>query len=183
MRSVNRAWWWMPKFNFVFLTLISLSVQAKVRVNDPFPKFDLVGIGRSERVTSQSIDGKVALIDLWASWCEPCKESFPFFNEMQKKYAAQGFVVVGVNVDESQQDIPNFLKSTPAEFTLAYDEGRKLIGQLKVGTMPTFYLVNGQGRVLEIHKGFTQADKSEIESMITRSLAAAHGKTGKTARY
>src|SRR4051812_16001142 len=65
--------------------------------------------------------GKVVLVDFWASWCEPCRHSFPWLNAMQAKYADRGLVVIGVNVDRERADADRFLRDVPAKFQIVYD--------------------------------------------------------------
>src|SRR5262245_55408274 len=65
--------------------------------------------------------GRLVLVDFWASWCAPCRQSFPWLNEMQSRYGKRGLVVVGVNVDRQRADADRFLKETPAKFQIVYD--------------------------------------------------------------
>ncbi len=65
--------------------------------------------------------GKVVVIDFWASWCAPCRQSFPWLNEMQAKYRDRGLVIIGVNVDRERAEADRFLQQTPADFQIVYD--------------------------------------------------------------
>ncbi|MEK6249693.1 MAG: TlpA family protein disulfide reductase, partial [Planctomycetales bacterium] len=70
--------------------------------------------------------GKVVVLDFWASWCVPCRRSFPWMNEMQQKYGDDGLVIVAVNLDNQSSDAQKFLQQYPAEFTISYDHDRQL---------------------------------------------------------
>ena len=65
--------------------------------------------------------GNVVVVDFWASWCVPCRRSFPWLNDMHAKYAEQGLVVVGVNLDASREDATAFLQEYPADFLIHFD--------------------------------------------------------------
>ena len=85
--------------------------------------------------------GKVVLLDFWASWCEPCRHSFPWLNEMQAKYAERGLIVIGVNVDRERADADRFLRDVPAGFDIVYDPDGSLAAQYDLPGMPTFHRV------------------------------------------
>ena len=71
-------------------------------------------------------DAKVIYVDFWASWCGPCRRSFPWLNHMQAKYGEKGFTVIGVNVDPSREDAQLFLDKYTATFPLVYDPDGEL---------------------------------------------------------
>ena len=117
-------------------------------------------------------DGQVRLVDFWASWCGPCRHSFPWMNEIQQKYAADGLQIVGVNVDETRTDADDFLKKVPAGFRVVFDASGKTPAAWGVKGMPTSYLVGRNGKVVWQHLGFNKADTAEIEAAIKTALAA-----------
>lgn len=117
------------------------------------------------------LKGKVLLVDFFASWCAPCKASFPALNELQAKYSAKGFSVIAVNVDEKRADMEAFLKKHPAAFPVVRDAKQKLVATAQVETMPTSFLIDAAGRVRFVHSGYhgeeTKAQyMREIESLL-----------------
>ena len=70
--------------------------------------------------------GKIVLVDFWASWCVPCRRSFPWWNSMHAKYADEGLVIIGVNLDNDSDSAQEFLEEFPADFTIFYDENKEL---------------------------------------------------------
>src|SRR4051812_1169485 len=85
-------------------------------------------------------EGKVVVVDFWASWCPPCRDSFPWLNAMKRKYEKQGLVIVGVNADKKWSDAERFLTQFPAEFQLLIDTDRTLRDKFSVTGLPTTYV-------------------------------------------
>lgn len=114
--------------------------------------------------------GKVVYLDFWASWCKPCRHSFPWMNTMQQKYAADGFVVVSVNVDEERADADRFLKEVPATFPVIFDPEGKLAQQYELLGMPTSFIIGRDGKIFMKHAGFFDKSPMEYEAEIRKLL-------------
>lgn len=136
----------------------------------PAPAFDLSGTNGAVKLAGYS--GKVVYLDFWASWCGPCKQSFPWMNEIQSKYGAQGLQIVGVNLDEKSEDVHRFLKNTPANFAVAFDSTGATPKAYGVKGMPTSFLIGRDGKVFYQHTGFRAADRAELEKKIQAALEA-----------
>ena len=117
-------------------------------------------------------NGQVRLVDFWASWCGPCRHSFPWMNAMQQKYGAQGLQIVGVNLDEERADADGFLAKIPASFQIVFDPSGQTPAAWAVKGMPTSYLISRDGKVLWQHLGFSQADAPELEAAIKTAVGA-----------
>ena len=117
------------------------------------------------------LQGKVVMVDFWASWCGPCRESFPWLNTMQEKYAEQGLVVVGVNLDKQPKQALDFLKQVPANFTLLLDNKAILPEAYGLIGMPSSYLLDRQGHLRATHTGFNVGRVNEYEASIQQLLA------------
>lgn len=115
--------------------------------------------------------GKVVYLDFWASWCEPCRKSFPWMNAMQKAYGEKGFVVVAVNVDAERKDADRFLAAVPAAFRVVYDPAGELALQYKLERMPSAFIIGPDGHVAAHHEGFTRDSPRDEEAEIQRLLA------------
>lgn len=135
---------------------------------DAAPAFDLQGEGAAVKLSNYK--GKLIYLDFWASWCGPCKQSFPWLNEMQSKYAAKGFQVVGINVDANTDDAKAFLANLPAKFTVAYDPKGATPKAYAIKGMPSSVLIDGNGKVISQHTGFRDADKAQLEQAIQQAL-------------
>jgi thiol-disulfide isomerase/thioredoxin len=119
------------------------------------------------------IEGKVIWVDFWASWCVPCRRSFPWLNSMHEQYGPQGLQIIGVNLDKDRALADGFLKQVPAEFALRFDPAGDLAKQFKVETMPSSFLIDAEGNVLARHYGFRTADTVEYEDGIKDALTKA----------
>lgn len=115
--------------------------------------------------------GKVVLVDFWASWCGPCRESFPWMNSVQEKYVTQGLVVVGINLDQQPKEAEAFLKQVPANFTLLQDSKAFLPEAYGLIGMPSSYLLDREGRLRATHTGFHASRVKEYEASIQQLLA------------
>ena len=116
--------------------------------------------------------GQVMLVDFWASWCAPCKASFPAMAKLHADYASRGFVIAAVSIDEKPAAAASFVKKLAPPFTTLHDRTQGLVKQVVVPTMPTSYLVDRTGRVRFVHEGFHgDATDKEIRKEIETLLA------------
>lgn len=148
-------------------SLLGLAAHA-LEVGQPAPQFNLPGL--QAPVDLSSFKGKTVYLDFWASWCGPCKQSFPWMNDMQTKYKDKGLRVVAVNVDQRQADATSFLKDNPANFTVAFDADGKTPKIYAIRGMPTSVLIGPDGKVLGVHNGFKDAQRDELETQIKQAL-------------
>ena len=132
------------------------------------PDFELPGTDATIRLAQYR--GKVVYLDFWASWCGPCKQSFPWMNAMQAKYGAKGLQVLAINVDTRRDDARRFLLASPAAFVVAYDGQGHTPRLYDVKTMPSSYLIDRAGRLLTVHRGFSPQDSAALEQAIHAAL-------------
>lgn len=146
---------------------INLAAAGPLKEGDPFP--DLAAYGLEGNLPD--LKGKVVLVDFFASWCGPCKDSFPAMEELHKKYADKGLIVVAINLDKKKSDMDEFLKKYPASFVILRDAANKLVGEVKIPTMPSSFLLDKSGKVHAAHRGFKGEETKkkyaeEIESLL-----------------
>jgi cytochrome c biogenesis protein CcmG/thiol:disulfide interchange protein DsbE len=154
-------------------TLVSLALvsfpSSGAETGEAAPAFSLT-TAAGERVDLEALRGKVVLLDFWASWCAPCKRSFPWMGEMQRKYGARGLTVVAVNVDRKRADAERFLQLVPAPFVVAFDPAGATPAAYAVPGMPTSYLIDASGRIAYVGQGFHDERKDEVEERIRALL-------------
>jgi peroxiredoxin len=132
------------------------------------PSFELPARPGGGKVSLSETAGKVAIVDFWATWCEPCRDSFPVYQSMVEKFGGK-LIVIGISVDEQPEGIAKFAADTGAKFELVWDEGQVLSERYKPPTMPTSYVLDKHGVVRFVHAGFKSGDDAQIESEV-RSL-------------
>jgi thiol-disulfide isomerase/thioredoxin len=151
-----------------YLILICLTTAMPAFAAELAPVFTLPG--RSQPVSLAALRGKVVYVDFWASWCTPCRKSFPWMNNLQKRYADQGLVIVAVNLDKSRELSDRFLSEVPAELTIAYDPEGKVASAYQVKGMPSSYLIDRDGRIHNSHIGFREETAGDMENTIQALL-------------
>ena len=158
------------KLNIIgaLLALAALApLRADVKTGEAFPALASAGLAGDVPVTA----GKILLVDFWASWCAPCKASFPAYARLHAAYAARGLVIVAVSVDEDPAAYAAFVKKLAPPFAIVRDATQQLVRTVNVPTMPTSYLVGPDGKVRRIHSGFhgeetEKALRAEIEALL-----------------
>jgi len=115
--------------------------------------------------------GKVVYVDFWASWCGPCRASFPFMNELQKEFASD-VVIVAISVDSEKSDTESFLKETPANFLLGIDTAGVCPKEFNVKGMPSTYIFDRTGALVYSHEGFRKNDPEKLRQTLTDIVKA-----------
>jgi cytochrome c biogenesis protein CcmG/thiol:disulfide interchange protein DsbE len=147
-------------FSLVLLFCSSAAVAGSTEETPATPEFDL-----------SPWAGQVVLLDFWASWCGPCRESFPWMDQMQRRYAEQGLVIVAVNVDENSDDAASFLEGTAYEFQHLQDPQGQLAEKFGLTAMPSSILFGRDGTPAFRHAGFHADQTAEYEQNIKTLLA------------
>ena len=114
--------------------------------------------------------GNVVIVDFWASWCVPCRRSFPWYNAMHDKYGDKGLIIVAVNLDAEREAAEKFLAEYPPRFEIVYDESKDLAREFEVVAMPTSYVIGRDGNIRERHFGFKVKKQEEYEAAIVGAL-------------
>jgi thiol-disulfide isomerase/thioredoxin len=138
---------------------------------DVAPGFKLAKLDGSGELKLGDLRGKVVFVDFWASWCAPCQKSMPLFDAMAKEFPAARFQLIGVNVDKDVGAAKKALAKRPVSYTIVSDPSGTLPGRYGVETMPMAYLVDGDGAIRYVHKGFREGDIEKLREHIQKLLA------------
>lgn len=114
--------------------------------------------------------GRVVVVDFWASWCKPCRESIPWLNRMHRELGDRGLVVIGVNVDANRADAERFLRDVPIDFEVVYDAGGVLATRFEVPAMPSTFVFDRSGKLVQTHVGFRTTKRDARESELMKLL-------------
>jgi thiol-disulfide isomerase/thioredoxin len=128
-------------------------------------------VSAAEPVELQQLRGKVVYLDFWASWCAPCRQSFPWMQAMQQGYAAQGLVVVAVNVDRQREAAETFLRRFHPAFPVRFDPEGIWAQQFRIEGMPASAIIDRHGVTRFTHIGFRPQDGATYEQQIRQLLA------------
>lgn len=173
----------LTKRNWLVLGALALGLCATVarvdagqlKVGDQFPSLSQFQL---EGSMPDSLKGKVVLVDFWASWCGPCKSSFPAMEQLQKEYGDKGLVILAVNLDDKKSEMEDFLKKNSVSFTVVRDSQKKLVAAASIASMPSSFLLDGEGKVAAVHNGFhgdgtKKKYADEIEALLKTNPVAA----------
>jgi peroxiredoxin len=131
----------------------------------PAPGFELAAQSGGKHVSLEDAKGKVALVDFWATWCGPCKASFPKYQALAQKYGDQ-LVIIGISEDDESDGIKDFAQETGATFPLAWDQDKNVAKEYGPDSMPTSFIIDSNGLVRYVHSGFREGEDKEIETQV-----------------
>jgi len=155
----------------IVIALIAAPPAAAAGAGEAAPAFALQ-TAAGDTVSLERLRGKVVYVDFWASWCGPCRRSFPWMNEMHRKYGGKGLAIVAVNVDKKRADAERFLAQVPAEFTIVYDMPGTTPAAYAVKGMPSSYLIDAAGRIVAVEQGFRDERAAELEAQVRTMIGA-----------
>jgi len=119
----------------------------------------------------EAFRGRVVYLDFWASWCAPCRQSFPWMQAMHDAYAQQGLTIIAVNLDTNRADAEKFLQQYKPQFAVRYDAAGAVAERYKVSGMPTSVIIDRRGVMRFTHVGFRPVDRTEYENQLRELLA------------
>jgi len=154
--------------------LVVCALAAPIRAleqGDAAPAFSAPGVAGGV-VSLASYRGKVVYLDFWASWCGPCAQSLPALERLRREFAAGDFQVVAVNVDHNTALAKSFLRRRPVGYPSALDPEGAIPGRYGVESMPTSFLIDRDGIVRHVHRGFRAEDEALLRERIQGLVAA-----------
>ena len=131
------------------------------------PDFTLKDVNGKD-VTLSSFRGKVVLLNFWATWCPPCKYEMPSFNKLYKEMKAQGLEVIAVSTDDSISYVKDYLSKNSMDFKILMDEKHSVTKQYKVFSMPTTFLIDRNGLIIEKFYGEYEWTDPDIKKKIEK---------------
>jgi len=163
-------------YRLVLVTAIAIVVlapfrlEAAPRAGQPSPNFKVITTS-GQQVSLENYRGYVLVIDFFATWCQPCRESIPHLIEMNRKYGKQGLQVLGMSADE---DGERLVKDFADEHHITYPialAGESALTDFGVRSVPVMFIIDKKGRVAEVFRGFTDEVGRSTELLIKKLLA------------
>jgi len=146
-----------------------LGTAQAAAVSSPAPDFTLKSLsGKNLKLSEMA--GNVVLINFWASWCGPCREEMPLLNDLHNKYQPLGFTVLGINVEEQTEMARGFLKDYPVDFPVLLDDKNQVSKLYEVVAMPTTVVVDRDGKLRFLHKGYKSGDEKKYRDMVKQLI-------------
>jgi|JI10StandDraft_1071094.scaffolds.fasta_scaffold899118_2 peroxiredoxin len=152
------------------LLVVAPNGARALEAGDRAPDFAAPALDGKGTVSLSQYRGKVVYLDFWASWCAPCLKAIPEIEAMRKELASEGFQVVAVNLDQTPKKALRFLEKNPVGYPSASDPKGRLPKQFGVDTMPTSYLIDGDGVIRYVHRGFQRGDGTKLRAEIRKML-------------
>ena len=174
VRSLTRPLVWLrsalPILRIALLGSLLTTVLVSCSREQQSVEFDVAT--EDGRFFSADYQDKVVYLDFWATWCAPCRASFPWMNEMREKYKSEGLQIVAVSIDADRVLARRFATELGARFEVGYDPEGNVADLFDVNVMPTSVILGKGGTVIEVHKGFNEAKKVDYENAIVSALKA-----------
>lgn len=150
------------------LALLALPAGAAVQPGQAAPPLalPLLSAGSPEVLALASLQGKVVYLDFWASWCGPCRISFPQLEQLRRELGPRGFEVLAVNVDEVEADALRFLAEVPVTYPVVRDGTGETPRSYGIPGMPTGFLIDRGGVVRLVHQGYRKSDGADLRAAI-----------------
>ena len=163
----------LARLVLLLLGLAPAPIAWSLAAGDAAPACSAPLLDGARTVSLADYRGKVVYLDFWASWCAPCRESFPFMNELQRELATKGLQIVAVSVDKTAEDAKRFLARYPASFTTVLDAAANCPAAFRLEGMPSSYVIDRGGVVRAVHTGFHNSDRDEIRRQLVEALQGA----------
>ena len=154
---------------------LAASAGLALEEGDRAPDFQARSVTGDAQVVLHELRGKVVLVDFWASWCAPCNAAMPQLEKLSKEFPADQFVVLGVNVDKKLDDARRALERRKVSYANASDPTGMLPKRFGLATMPTTYLIDQNGVVRVVHRGYRSGDIDVLRKQIEKLLAKKKG--------
>lgn len=152
------------------VALAPLRLYAAPRAGQPAPNFKVVTTS-GQPVSLENYRGYVLVMDFFATWCQPCRESIPHLVEMNRKYGKQGLQVLGMSADDDgERLVKAFADKQRITYPIAL-AGESTLVDYGVRSVPVMYIIDKKGRVAEVFRGFTDEVGRSTEQLIKKLLA------------
>jgi cytochrome c biogenesis protein CcmG/thiol:disulfide interchange protein DsbE len=147
--------------------------SASALVGKPAPDFATESVTGEGPTTLKDAKGSVVILDFWATYCGPCKKSFPKYQALVEQFGGE-VNVLAVSVDEpdsvTKDQIAEFAKATGVKFAVVWDKEQKAVKLYSPPTMPTSFIIDKEGVVKHVHAGYKDGEEDQIAAEVKALL-------------
>ena len=162
-----------PLILAIAAVLLAATPLVAVQSGEPAPAFTAPVLGGPGSLSLEKFRGKVVYLDFWASWCAPCAISLPALDSLRDEFAKDEFQVLAINVDRDPSKARDFLARRPVRYPSVADSKGELPARFGVQTMPTSFLIDREGVIRYVHRGFRSGDVDQLRAEIRKLLAGS----------
>lgn len=149
----------------LLLAAAAATAPAALAPAAPAPDFTLARIGGTN-LRLQEQRGQVVMVNFWATWCAPCREEMPHLDRLYQKYRSSGFVLLGVNVDDDTGNAVALAQKLGVKFPVLLDTDKKVSRLYELNAMPSTVLIDRDGRVRHVHRGYQSGYENTYEKLV-----------------
>lgn len=146
------------------------TVNAATELKEAAPDFTLKSLKGSNLKLSE-FRGDVVMINFWATWCGPCRQEMPILNDLYLKYRDNGFTLLGVNVEKNTSKAANMIRDLKVVFPVLFDTENEVSKLYKVEAMPSTILVDRDGNMRYLHRGYVSGTEDEYVRQVRELMA------------
>jgi thiol-disulfide isomerase/thioredoxin len=154
----------------LLFTLSAVQAEAIVRRGQPAPAFKTFSI-KGQPLSTDGLKGSVIILDFWATWCPPCRESIPHLSELHRKYGKQGLVIIGMSMDEGgERTVKEYAENHKILYPIVMTSS-KIGSDYGIRALPALYVIDRIGLVREQILGFSDQAGKVIEDLVKKLLS------------
>ena len=150
----------------LMLLLIITAAKSALAGN----KVDSLNVVAAAMKDASQLKGKVVYVDFWASWCGPCRKSFPWMKELAARYQDKGLKIVTVNLDRDRKAADKFIAEYQIPYDVVFDVSGDIAKRYELDAIPSSYVYGRDGKLKSSHRGFDPNKVAEIDSVISSLL-------------
>lgn len=148
------------------------SASPLVPVKRLMPSFEAVTLA-GDSLTSKDVQGKVLLVDFWGTWCAPCVAAVPGLRSLSRRMEKEPFVLLSVSTDPDEKTLRDFVTEHQMTWPQVWDERHQLARKFRVEGYPTYILVNHEGEIIYLVRGWREAVERELSARVSAAIQAA----------
>jgi len=132
--------------------------------------FTATNLLTGEEISLSDYRGKIVLLNFWGSWCPPCRAEMPAFEEVYKQYGDDDVVIIGVGINDSEENLVKFAKSIGITYPIVYDRTSEIARHYHIRSLPTTYRINQKGEIQGVAQGGLNQDQliQAIEELLPK---------------